>query len=180
MLTNWFAFLLHKFLKVRRDGAETLLLLLCCLTQGDSGLETLQSGSESNEGRQGRWKFALGTPTPRDAVTWAESSCRSLCAQHSSMWCHSHAMEFLLHLLSTWEKFSLPPPCLGSVFLNFIRGLEAPQNVLHESERGDQDLKLLVFYSHIDSREICQAKDNIPVEQWSLWVWLSSAGAAGD
>lgn len=27
MLTNWFAFLLHKFLKVRRDGAESRLPL---------------------------------------------------------------------------------------------------------------------------------------------------------
>lgn len=63
MLTNWFAFLLHKFLKVRRDGAETLLLL-CCLThgpsRGGSGLETLGSGSRLNAAaaRQGSWKFA--------------------------------------------------------------------------------------------------------------------------
>lgn len=113
MLTNWFAFLLRRFLEVRRDGAETLLLLLCSLTQGESGLETLQSGSKLNEGREGRWKFAPETPTPRDAVSWAESSCYSLCAHHSSMWCHSHVMEFLLYLFSTWEKFSLPPPCLG-------------------------------------------------------------------
>lgn len=35
------------------------------------------------------------------------------------------------------------------------------------------------FYSHIDSVEIYQAKDNMPIEQWSSWFWLFSPRASG-
>lgn len=88
MLTNWFAFLLHKFLKVRK-----VELSPCCYfadspashLQGESGLETPQSVLEAKDAvaRQGRWKF-LVMPVPGTAVRWAESSSHSLCAQPSS------------------------------------------------------------------------------------------------
>lgn len=52
MLTNWFAFLLHRFLKVRRGGAG---ILLCSLTlQTPQQGETLPSGSKRWSGKEGK------------------------------------------------------------------------------------------------------------------------------
>lgn len=87
-------------------------------------------------------------------------------------------MEFLLHLSSTQEKFS-HLPAWAPMFFNFICGFGS----LTEFASWEQTLRsrsqIPGFHSHMDSVEVYQAKDNIPMGQQSSWIWLSSAGAAG-
>lgn len=77
MLTNWFAFLLHKFLKVRRDGAETPAAALLSHRPAIPGVDLGLKQVKRCSSEAGEVEICSEMPTCGAAVTWAESSCHS-------------------------------------------------------------------------------------------------------